>query len=101
MGSNRNGRLGHSETHGFVKFPGSESSIRLVAAGCDFTIAVGQNGENLYGWGLGIYGRSRGIYVYITKCQFNCHEGLKQSTVCSCVTMRVVEIVLVLVHCCR
>jgi len=60
MGSNRNGRLGHSETHGFVKFPGSESSIRLVAAGCDFTIAVGQNGENLYGWGLGIYGRSRG-----------------------------------------
>lgn len=56
MGSSKNGRLGHSSQAGVVRFPGDESGIRYIACGTDFTIAVGENGENLYAWGLGIYG---------------------------------------------
>lgn len=58
MGSSRNGRLGHGETHGVVKFPVDESGIRYIACGSDFTLAIGESGEKLYGWGLGIYGKT-------------------------------------------
>jgi len=64
MGSSNNGRLGHDENMGFVKFPADPATggsgiavqVRSISAGSDFTVAVGMDGESIYGWGLGIYG---------------------------------------------
>lgn len=56
MGSRVNGRLGHEKTHGWVKFPNEEKAITAIAAGTDFTVAIGKDTRDLYAWGLGRYG---------------------------------------------
>lgn len=51
-GASDNGRLGHEQPHGRLRFGPSNEKIAFITSGPDHGIAIAQNGFNLYTWGL-------------------------------------------------